>query len=134
MVCIYCGDETRVINSRHQKRNNKVWRRRACTQCRAIFTTLEAVEATSAFTVAKDKRFKPFSRDQLLLSLYDSLRHRKTAITDATALTDTIIGQLYPFINSGVLQRDSIVEISHATLERFDTVASIHYQAYHPTQ
>jgi transcriptional repressor NrdR len=132
MVCIYCGGETRVVNSRHQKKANQVWRRRQCLVCKAIFTTLEAVDATQALRVQDNKRFEPFSRDKLLLSIYDSLRHRKTATADATALTNTILSQLYPQIENALLERDGIVEISAAVLERFDKAAATSYRAFHP--
>jgi len=133
MVCIYCGSETKVANSRLQKKANQVWRRRACTSCGAVFTTLEAVEASQALQVRRGKRSESFSRDTLLLSIYDSLKHRKTAITDATALTGTILSNLYPLIHEATLERDDMVDIAAKTLRRFDPIAATHYQAFHPT-
>lgn len=132
MVCIYCSSETKVSNSRLQKKANQVWRRRACTSCGAVFTTLEAVEASQALRVRHTpKHSEPFSRDTLLLSIYDSLKHRKTAVTDATALTATVLGKLYPLIHEATLERDDIVAIASETLRRFDPVAATHYQAFH---
>ncbi len=85
-----------------------------------------------ALRVRRGKRSEPFSRDQLLLSIYDSLRHRKTATMDASALTGTILSQLYPLIHEATIERDTIVEIAAATLDRFDTAAATHYRAFHP--
>lgn len=133
MVCIYCGQETQVINSRHQKRTNQVWRRRKCLACQAVFTTLEGVDAAQALRVKNGKRFEPFSRDKLLLSIYDSLRHRKTAVTDATGLTATVMSLLYQSISEATLERESIVEITSAVLERFDKAAATHFRAFHPS-
>jgi len=132
MVCIYCGNPTSVVNSRHQKKANQVWRRRKCAVCQAIFTTLEGVDATQALRVHKDTHFEPFSRDTLLLSIYDSLRHRKTAVTDATALTGTVLSRLYPLIQDATLEKDAIAEITTAILDNFDKAAATHYQAFHP--
>ncbi len=131
MVCLYCSGETRVANSRHQKRLNQVWRRRQCLSCKAVFSTLEMADTTQALRIANHKRLEPFSRDTLLLSLYDSLRHRKTAISDATALVGTIMGLMYPLVEQATIQRDVLVELAGATLERFDPVAATHYRAFH---
>jgi transcriptional repressor NrdR len=132
MVCIYCGNETKVVNSRHQKKANQVWRRRKCLNCQAIFTTLEGVDTTQALRLRRDKRYEPFSRDILLLSVYESLRHRKTAIQDATELTGTILSHLYPLITDATVERDVIVEVATVTLSRFDKAAATSYKAFHP--
>ncbi len=132
MVCVYCGHSTQVINSRHQKKVNQVWRRRQCTNCQAIFTTREAVDTTQALRIKKDKAYQPFSRDTLLLSIYDSLKHRKTAETDATALTATIMTKLYPLIHDATLNRTDITKTATAVLTRFDKAAATHYHAFHP--
>ena len=132
MKCVYCGNVTKVVNSRHQKKANQVWRRRKCQKCKAVFTTLEVVDTSLALRVKRNKRFKPFSRDILLLSVYDSLRHRKTAMRDATELTGTILSHLYPNITNATLERDDIVEVTASTLQRFDNVAAVHFLAFHP--
>ena len=76
----------------------------------------------------------PFSRDKLLLHIYESCRHRKTAIADAAALTDVIIADLLRLRHGGVLERSQIVEMAHALLHRFDQTAATVYAAYHPAQ
>jgi transcriptional repressor NrdR len=132
MVCVYCAHETQVINSRHQKKANQVWRRRKCLHCQAIFTTIEATDATQALRLRRKTRLEPFSRDTLLLSVYDSLKHRKTAATDATGITTTILGLLYPLATEAVIERDVVVELVRQVLKRFDKAAAVHYQAFHP--
>lgn len=132
MVCVYCGSETKVSNSRLQKKANQVWRRRVCLQCDAIFTTREAVDVTRALRIYKNKQYEPFSRDTLLLSVYDSLRHRKTATADATALTETIMSRLLPRIADATLQRQDVLEVTTGVLARFDKAAATSYQAFHP--
>lgn len=134
MKCVYCGSSTRVTNSRHQKKANQVWRRRKCENCDAVFTTLEGVDTYQALSVRRNKLSEPFSRDRLLLDVYDSLRHRKTALQDATELTSTILAQLYPMIANGSLERDTIVLMTITVLERYDVAAAISYAAFHPVQ
>ena len=65
MVCIYCGGETKVTNSRLQKRNNQVWRRRQCLECKGVFTTHEAVDLSSALLIDKSGAPEPFISDLL---------------------------------------------------------------------
>lgn len=132
MVCIYCGSDTQVTNSRHQKRANQVWRRRKCLNCGALFSTTEGADTSQALSVQKKNGLEPFSRDMLLLSVYDSLRHRKTALQDATALTSTIISALTPLADNAVIERDVIVTITTTVLGRFDKPAAISYSAFHP--
>ena len=132
MVCIYCGQATSVSNSRLQKKRNQVWRRRHCLTCASDFTTLEKPDFLTALSARQDNAYKAFSRDKLFLSIHDSLKHRKTALADATALTDTIIGLLYPKIKDGSIDLALIVLATSQTLHRFDKSAASHYNAYHP--
>ncbi|HEU4966197.1 MAG TPA: hypothetical protein VFT53_01795 [Candidatus Saccharimonadales bacterium] len=74
----------------------------------------------------------PFDRDVLYLSIYESCRHRQRAITDATALTNTIIAKLYRAQDEpGAIYRDTIVMIVSTTLKAFDPIACVHYLAFH---
>lgn len=133
MVCIYCHSDTRVVNSRHQKRLNAVWRRRQCSACNTVFTSLEKVDLSGSIVVRKKTAIEPFSRDTLLLSIHDSLRHRKTALTDAIALTDTIVSQVLAQQSGADVDVQVIVQISQVVLWRFDKVAATHYAAFHPS-
>ena len=133
MVCIYCGGPTHVTNSRSQKRSNATWRRRACTKCSAVCTTIEVIDLSTAIIVTGPKPPCPFSRDKLFVSIYDSCKHRKDAQASATSLTDTIIKHLYPLIDNASVSSSTIRDVTLKTLGRFDTVAGVHYGAYHPS-
>ena len=132
MVCLYCGSETSVINSRPQRRTNHIWRRRQCRSCSAIFTTSEMADLFKSLSVKNDKHIQSFSRDKLFMSIHDSLKHRKTAQSDATGLTETVINQLYPHAASGQLTTDDITDCTMKVLKRFDKSAATHYRAFHP--
>ena len=133
MLCIYCKQETKVINSRPQKRTNRIWRRRTCMSCGTTFTSIEAVDLGGSITVRDIRTLQPFQRDKLFMSVYDSLKHRKTALEDATSLTDTIISKLYPLMmQDAVLLKSDIIGVSIGVLMRFDKAAATHYQAFHP--
>ena len=132
MVCIHCGSKTNVLNSRLQHRNNQVWRRRQCNNCGAIFTTEESALYSASWRVQDSKgRLKPFSRDKLLLSLYNSCGHRSTALNDASGLSDTVIKRLLAQTDNGLLNKKTIAEVSLVVLNRFDKSASVHYLANH---
>ena len=132
MNCVYCNSDTKVVNSRLQKKANQVWRRRECKNCRAVFTSLEGVVTSQALMLLESGRLEPFYRDKLFLSIHDSLKHRKTALSDATALTDTILGKLYKnSIKDAVINKKSLVETTANTLKHFDNAAFTHYKAFH---
>lgn len=132
MVCIYCVCETQVYNSRPQKRSNTVWRRRRCIACQAQFTTVEQYDLQRSVIVHGTIGLKPFIRDKMFISIYDSLKHRKTALSDATALTDTVMAQLLSQVRGGVLERDVIASVCATVLKRFDKTAATYFVAYHP--
>jgi len=132
MVCIQCGSETQVFNSRLQKRTNQVWRRRKCLGCGIAFTTHEITDLSGSVTVRnKEGGLAPFSRDKLLFSLYASLQHRPSAAHDASALADTVIARLLTQAHRSVIEDTSIINTVYVVLTRFDTAASVHYQAFH---
>ena len=134
MVCVHCGGYTRVVNSRPQKRSNQIWRRRQCLACKAVFTSQEIVEYSSAWSVRTNKALEAFSRDKLFLSLLESCGHRQTAMSDAGELTQTAINKLGPYMQSGPVAKGVIVQVSQVVLNRFDKVASIYYSARHKVQ
>jgi transcriptional repressor NrdR len=132
MVCVQCGQNTRVTNSRLQKRSNHVWRRRYCETCGTIFSTLEIPDYAVTWLVkGSDGRHLPYLRDKLFLSLYNSCQHRPTAVRDATELTDTIMRQLAGHVSGSVLLADQIRITAQTALDRFDQAAGVHYRAFH---
>ena len=73
----------------------------------------------------------PFSRDRLYLSIYESCKHRPTAITDAAALTQTAISLILGLMKNGVVERQDIVTSTSQVLSRFDVTAAAVYGAFH---
>jgi transcriptional regulator NrdR family protein len=132
MVCIYCGGDTKVTNSRHNKHANKVWRRRQCLQCNAIFSTYEAADYEKSWVVKSDGgSLEPFLRDKLFVSIYNSCRHRDGSLTDSIGLADTVIKLVAQNISDGVIERRLLRAMVAQTLERFDGAAATHYNAFH---
>ena len=133
MVCYICGGSTQVINSRPQKRTNQVWRRRACILCDSVFSTEESIDYTKSLRVQSigNRQLEPFSRDRLLLSLHKSLGHRPIALHDASGLCATIMTKVTQRAQNGVVSRENIIQVAMVALNRFDTLAAQHYQAFH---
>lgn len=132
MVCIYCGARTSVTNSRHQKEANQVWRRRQCVKCKNSFTTHEALELGNTLLLTKDgSHFEPFSSDKLFVSIYESCKHRPTAITDARGLTQTIIARLRSQISNATIDHAVLLRTVVDVLSNFDKTAKAVYAAYH---
>ncbi len=109
-----------------------MWRRRQCLICSAVFSTIEAADITRALTVISTTDSQPFLRDNLFATIYDSLKHRKSALLDATALTNTAIAQLYVIADDGKIERDAITMVVETMLRRFDMAAATSYKAFHP--
>jgi transcriptional repressor NrdR len=131
MVCIYCQSKTRVVNSRSQKRSNTVWRRRFCPQCKNTFTSIEALKDLSFMVIDPNTSPKPFSRDNLFVSIYLSCGHRSHPINDATALTDTIVSKILLSIRDGCIAKTDLLMTAESVLKHFDPVASTSYKAYY---
>jgi hypothetical protein len=83
--------------------------------------------------MAQGKTLLPFARDVLFVSLYESCKHRKDAINDASAITDIVVNQLLKECTDGVVMRDRITATAYLALSRFDEIAATFYRAYHPT-
>ncbi len=134
MVCLYCGGETKVSNSRRQRRNNQIWRRRQCLSCGAVFTTHEAIELESALSVQKSGQLSPFLPDLLLNELMLALKHRPDAYTASREVLGTIVKRLLALPQKPVFATSDITRISTEVLKRFDRRAYLRYSADHPTQ
>jgi len=133
MICIYCGGETKVTNSRRQKRNNQVWRRRECLVCRSVFTTHETVELESALSVNANGRLRPFLSDLLLKELISALKDRKDVYTASREVLGTILRRLLALPQKPVYTPADISKTAAEVLKRFDKRAYLRYVAEHPS-
>jgi transcriptional repressor NrdR len=133
MVCIYCGRETRVVNSRMQKRNNQVWRRRQCEACKAVFTTHEAIDLSQTFLVDSGSSQHPFLPDRLYTDLLEALQDRKDRYVAAREVTSTIVQKVQKNTNGPLFSTKLISKTAAEILKRFDKRAYLRYAAEHPS-
>lgn len=131
MVCIYCSSKCSTVNSRPRKNTNTVWRRKACTACGAVFTSVEEIDLSGSIRFRTQSGLEPFSKQKVVSDLAQSLSHRKTALRDAEQLYFTLIGRLQP-VKSGIIERKLMITTVSAVLKRFDKAAATSYQAHHP--
>lgn len=133
MVCIYCGGETKVANSRLQKRNNQVWRRRQCLACGAVFTTHEQIELQSTLSVSRSGATEPFKPGLLLNELVNTLSHRKDVYTASEELLGLIVRNLLTLPQKPLFTPADISKTTAKVLKRFDNRAYLRYLADHPS-
>lgn len=133
MVCIYCGSETEVYNSRPQKRSNQVWRRRRCSRCQAAFTSLESVDYSNVIRVEAQDAYRPFLTDLLYTEILLALSDRQNAYIEARELTNTIIKNLMQLPSHPLFKPHDISQTAAMVLERFDKRAWHRYAAEHPS-
>jgi transcriptional repressor NrdR len=133
MICVYCGHETKVINSRLQKRNNQVWRRRQCLACKAVFTTHEAIDLPNALLVQSGASTKAFLPDLLFTEVLLALQDRKNCYVDAREVTNTVIKNLLKLPESPLFAPEQISKLTSKVLGRLDNRAGLRYMAEHPS-
>ena len=133
MVCIYCGGDTEVTNSRRKARQPLVWRRRRCIACVAQFTTHELPEYATALVVDHGKVLVQFERDKLFLSIHFACSHRGDSQTAASSLTATVLGSIARKKQApdGKLALFELARLTYDTLKRFDRNAAATYKAHH---
>ena len=131
MVCIYCGKDTKVTNSRHLIADNIVWRRRKCKNCSAVFTTKETVDLEQAIRVLKkDGLIEPLYRDKLFLSIYKAVDHLKDPIITATALTNTVLRRINKDEAGAVIGSDQISKLCAQVIKHYDAAAGVRFMSY----
>lgn len=134
MQCPYCGhQDTSVTNSRPSK-NSSIWRRRKCSNCKAIFTTYETTDLSCVLSIKSDKskKLRPYSRAKLNFSLLRACEH----LLDEQSLSiDYLAGivehQALKQAKQGILLSIDMKNIISTVLKRFNTVAFIKYNSAH---
>ena len=100
--------------------------------CDALITTIEEIDYSKQWVVEdKNNRYKQFYRDKLYISVYNSLGHRKSPVSDANGITATILSRLAKTSTDGRVSREEIIKVATSCLSRFDRAGSVQYKAYH---
>ena len=81
MKCPFCSkSDTRVVDSRPDKMDSQVRRRRECKKCLKRFTTHEKFSQIPLIIVKKDGRREDFNRDKVLGGIKKACENRAISI------------------------------------------------------
>lgn len=131
MFCINCfSPSTSVNNSRPNKKQPLVWRRRTCSQCGTVFTTIERPSLAHAQFVHAEKGDTAFNLGKLIVSLAKAFQHDPKQIDTAILdLAQTVETQLATEVE--VITPEEIAAVAHQVLKRYDELAAMQYAAQH---
>jgi transcriptional regulator NrdR family protein len=131
MVCILCDSKTKTTNSRYMRSFRHTWRRHTCTRCFAVFTTRETVDMAHSYRIEQhDGSLVVFSRDKLLMSVYEALAHRKDAGTSSSIITESILAVIQKH-HRLLIPRNELVDTAKVVIKRFDRTAYVRYVSMH---
>lgn len=132
MFCINCfHPSTNVANSRPNKKQPLVWRRRSCPQCGTAFTTTERPALAHTQTVhLPTGATTPFNVGKLIISLSKAFQHNpQEGELVSLDLAQTIETALLTEIKT--ITPEDIEVIAHQVLKRYDELAAMQYAAQH---
>lgn len=132
MFCINCFHKnTTVANTRPNKKQPQIWRRRHCHRCGATFTTYERPSlADNKPVVTPSGEEVSFNLGKLILSIAKAFTHApQEAETNAYWLAQTVEDTLST--EQKVVTPEDIEVTTHNVLKRYDEMAAIQYAAQH---
>jgi transcriptional repressor NrdR len=132
MFCINCFHKnTAVTNSRPNKKQPQIWRRRKCPECGTVFTTHERPSLADNKPVHLPAgRVDSFNLGKLIISIANAFTHapdeaKYNALWLAQTVEDTLSTELK------TITPEDIEVITHQTLQRFDELAAMQYAMQH---
>lgn len=127
MRCPYClTDNDKVIDSRPNKENTAIRRRRMCTSCEKRFTTYEYIEQLPVQIVKKDGRRENFDREKMLKGLLTASRKRSIPLPQLELITDRIHNSIIGSDNREI-SSSRLGEMIMEELKKLDKVAYIRF-------
>lgn len=132
MFCINCFHaNTAVNNSRPNKKQPQVWRRRTCKKCLATFTTYERPSLADNMPISlADGSTNTFNLGKLILSIAKAFTHSPNdAQYNSLWLAQTVEDTLST--EHKQLTVEDIAATTHHILKKFDELAAVQYAAQH---
>ena len=127
MRCPYCGkDEDKVVDSRPNRENTAIRRRRCCISCGQRFTTYEYVELIPIQIIKKDGRREDFSREKILNGLRMACRKRSIPVEKIEMIVENLQDYLAKTGKSEVPSK-VIGERIMKALQKLDKVAYVRF-------
>jgi len=95
MKCPYCGHlENRVVDSRLNKENTIIRRRRSCEACQQRFTTYERLEVMMPMLIKKDGRREAYDRYKVVAGLKKACEKRPVGMDQIDEFVDSLEREL----------------------------------------
>ncbi len=127
MKCPFCGKlNTRVIDSRPDKIDFQVRRRRECRKCSGRFTTHEKFVQVPIIIVKKDGRREDFNREKVLSGIKKACEKRAISINLIEDTVDTIERDLRK-TNEREIPAKLVGEKIIKALKKIDDVAYVRF-------
>ena len=122
MKCPNCGFvETKVIDSRPME--NKIRRRRGCTECGYRFTTFEIAEKPLLMVIKRDESFEPFDRNKLIRGVFNAIKKRPVSSQQVEKIADYIEN----YCANTMVSQISTVQIGELILEQLKSIDDVAY-------
>lgn len=132
MFCINCFHQTTTVtNSRPNKKQPQIWRRRSCSSCNTVFTTRERPSlADNKSVISHQTSPHTFNLGKLILSIAKSFTHAPeeaeyNALWIAQTVEDTLSTQ------RKTITAEDIAATTHQILKRYDEAAAMQYALQH---
>ena len=127
MKCPFCGKlNTRVVDSRPDKADFQVRRRRECRKCSKRFTTHEKFVQVPIIIVKKDGRREDFNREKVLNGIKKACEKRAISINLIEETVDTIERDLRE-TNEREIPAKLVGEKIIKALKKIDDVAYVRF-------
>ncbi len=131
MKCPFCGcPESKVIDSRPTDDEEKIRRRRECTNCGKRFTTFEAIETIPLVVIKKDKTREPFSKEKIMKGLIRACEKRPVSIADMEKIVADVESALLNSLEKEITTQ-YIGELVMESLKNLDEVSYVRYASVH---
>ena len=131
MKCPFCGcPESKVIDSRPTDDEEKIRRRRECTNCGKRFTTFEAIETIPLVVIKKDKTREPFSKEKIMKGLSRACEKRPVSIADMEKIVADVESALLNSLEKEITTQ-YIGELVMESLKNLDEVSYVRYASVH---
>jgi transcriptional regulator NrdR family protein len=132
MFCINCFHKnTAVVNSRPNKKQPHIWRRRKCSDCGHTFTTYERPSLSDNTPVQLDNGTQDrFNLGRLVLSIAKAFNHSPSqAKNNALWLAQTVEDTLS--VERQHITPEDITATTHQVLKRYDEMGAMQYAIQH---
>lgn len=125
MKCPYCSyPDSKVIDSR--PKDDKIKRRRECTNCGARFTTYELVEKPLLMVEKKSGSYEEFDRNKLITGIFNAIKKRPVSMKQVENIADNIENHYANELKT-VAKSKEIGELVLKELREIDPIAYIRF-------